>query len=193
MAYYNVIKLVEETKLIKRVLEGDKSAFKNLYAVHQKFHFLTCRRYIQSAEDAKDVLQEAYIEIYRSLSRYDQSKSSYKTWSNRIVINRCLMHIRKFHNSMFLLNVVDLIKGPSIKPTVETNLNLEDLTKLIATLPVGYRTVFNMFVVDGYSHKEIADQLNISINTSKSQLSKAKKALREICGDFEQSAMVYVS
>lgn len=168
-----------DSVLINRVLEGDKLAFKALYNQYYRNHFLTCIRYVSNREDAKDVLQEAYIQIYKSLPTYDAGKSAYKTWSTSIVINRCLMFLRKHKRGVKFENVMAMENAVSVSPQVYDTLSLEELTKVIALLPDGYRTIFNLYVIDGYTHNEIAELLKISANTSKSQLFKAKKALRQ--------------
>jgi len=120
---------------------------------------LTCLRYVKSKEDAEDLVQEAFVKIFNDLHQYDASKASYLSWSKRVVINTCLMHLRKKSVFNFMDNIV------------------------------GYRTVFNMFVIDGYSHSEIADKLDISESTSKTQLFKAKKQLRI---DIEETDLKFI-
>lgn len=167
-----------DNKLIKRVLEGDNKAFRTLYDLYYRNHYLTCRRYLRNESDAKDVLQESYIQIYKSLKNYNAAQSKYLTWSNRLVVNCCLMHLRKRNILTAFENVRELMSNLQVKESVIDQLNLQDLTKVISHLPAGYRTVFNMYVIDGYSHKEIAEQLGISVSTSKTQLHKAKKTLQ---------------
>jgi len=147
-----------DIEVIKAILSGSKVAFRELYNRYARNHLLTCLRYVKNKIDAEDVLQEAYILIYRDLKKYDASKSKYITWSNRVVINTCLMHLRK-HN----------------------------IFKFSDDIPKGYRTVFNMFVIDGYSHAEIAEMLNFSVSTSKTQLLKARKMLQKNIGDLHFS------
>lgn len=167
-----------DIEVISAVLSGSKPAFRELYTRYAKNHLLTCRRYVNKI-DAEDVLQEAYILIYRDLKQYDSSKSKYITWSNRVVINACLMHLRKNNIFKFSEDITEMSYQIPINENVISQISLKELTAQIAQLPKGYRTVFNMFAIDGYSHQEIAQRLSISISTSKTQLLKARKALKQ--------------
>lgn len=139
---------------------------------------LTCLRYCKSKEEAQDLVQESFIKIFKSLHQYDQTKAQFSTWSNRVVINVCLQHIRKKNVLNDSEDIIDIGNNLKIDPTAIDHLKLKDLTKLILNLPNGYRTVFNMYVIDGFTHKEIAEKLGVSISTSKSQLMKARKMLQ---------------
>jgi len=150
---------------------------------------LTCLRYVKSKEDAEDLVQEAFVKIFRDLHQFDASKASYLSWSKRVVINTCLMKLRKKSVFNFMDNIVDMTNKFYLPSRAIENLSLQDLTKKIQALPKGYRTVFNMYVIDGYSHAEIADKLDISESTSKTQLFKAKKHLRI---DIEQEDLKFI-
>lgn len=139
---------------------------------------LTCLRYCKNREEAKDLVQESFITIFRSLHQYDQNKAQFSTWSNRVVVNVCLQHVRKKNILNDSEDIIDIGQNLKIDSTAIDHLNLKDLTKLILNLPNGYRTVFNMYVIDGFTHKEIAETLGVSISTSKSQLMKARKMLQ---------------
>lgn len=168
-----------DIEVIRAVLAGSKVAFRELYNRYAKNHLLTCLRYVKNKIDAEDVLQEAYILIYRDLKQYDASKSKYVTWSNKVVINTCLMHLRKKNIFKFSEDITEMTYQIPIRQNALSQLGLKELTHQITLLPKGYSTVFNMFVIDGYSHKEIADILNISVSTSKTQLLKARKMLQK--------------
>lgn len=168
-----------DIEIIRAVLSGSKPAFRDLYKRYAKNHLLTCWRYVKNKVDAEDVLQEAYILIYRDLKQYDPVKSKYATWSNRVVINTCLMHLRKNNIFKFSEDITEMSFQIPINENVISQLSLKELMQHIAQLPKGYRTVFNMHVIDGFSHREIAESLNISVNTSKTQLLKARKALQQ--------------
>lgn len=178
LAYQQLELEKSDIEIIRAVLSGSKPAFRELYKRYSKNHLLTCWRYVKNKVDAEDVLQEAYILIYRDLKQYDSSKSKYITWSNRVVINACLMHLRKNNIFKFAEDITEMSYQFPINENAISRLSLKELMQQIAQLPKGYRTVFNMFVVDGYSHSEIAESLNISINTSKTQLLKARKTLQ---------------
>ncbi len=129
--------------------------------------------------DSEDLLQESFIRIYKALQSYDHQKGQFYTWAKRITINCCLESLRKKKLSLDFDQIIDFVDKKDINPNAIDRLNLQDLTKLIMTLPKGYRTVFNMYTIDGYKHREIAEELKISENTSKTQLMKAKKLLQE--------------
>jgi len=168
-----------DIEVIQAVLSGSKSAFRELYNRYSKNHLLTCLRYVKNKIDAEDILQEAYILIYRDLKQYNAIKSKYITWSNRVVVNTCLMHLRKNNIFNFSEDITDMTYQISINENAISQLSLKELAQQIANLPKGYRTVFNMYAIDGYSHQEIATMLHISVNTSKTQLFKARKMLQK--------------
>lgn len=170
--------LSNDILIINQILNGDKHAFKVLYKRYARFYLLTALRYVKSKADAEDMLQEACIKIYRDLYQFDPDKSSFINWSKRIVINTCLINLRKKSVFNGVENVFEIGNTLAVDSIALEKLKLEDLTRLILTLPKGYRTVFNMYVIDGYTHNEIADSLGISVSTSKTQLMKAKKYLQ---------------
>ncbi len=171
--------------LVERILANDQSAFKELYQHYSRFFILTALRYVKSKEDAEDLVQDAFVKIYKDVHQFDSSKGPFLSWAKRVLINTCLQHLRKNTFLDFVGNVLDF-KNTFKKPAEALeNLNLQDLTKSIQSLPKGYRTVFNMYVLDGFSHQEIAAELGISQGTSKSQLSKAKKMLRNNITEIE--------
>lgn len=167
-----------DPEIIQLVLAGDKKAFRTLYDKYKRRYLLTSLRYIKNRSDAEDVVQDAFIKIYRDLRQFDAAKGEFYTWSNRIVINTCLQKLRKKSVLNVFTDILEYGQKFSINAMAIENLNLEDLTKLIQQLPKGYRTVFNLYVIDGYTHREIAEMLDISESTSKTQLMRAKKILK---------------
>jgi len=139
---------------------------------------LTCLRYMKSRVDAEDALQDAFISIYKDLKNYDPERSQFTTWSNRIVINSCLQKIRKKSVLNVFEDIFEMRNNLSNDPRALSELNLQEMTALIQRMPKGYRTVFNLYVIDGFTHKEISEKLGISIGTSKSQLMRAKNQLQ---------------
>ncbi len=149
-------------------------------------------RYVKSKEDAEDLVQEAFVKIYNDLKQFNPNRSAFLTWSKRVLINTCLQHLRKRSFLTFVDNIIELGASHRMPAQALENLNLEDLTTAISTLPKGYRTVFNLHVIDGYTHAEISKLLGISEGTSKSQLLKAKKVLRKNIEKFDLNfAKVY--
>jgi len=167
-----------DSKIIQLILSGEKEAFRVLYDRYKRRYMLTSLRYVKSRSDAEDIVQDSFVQIYRDLYQFDMDKGKFYTWSNRIVINTCLQKLRKKSVLNVFTDIMEFGQQFSINAMAIENLNLEDLTKLITKLPKGYRTVFNLHVVDGYTHKEISNLLQISESTSKTQLMRAKKLLK---------------
>ena len=170
---------INDISTIQEILKGNQNAFRNLYNKYSKLYLLTCLRYVKNRSDAEDLLQDSCVKIFKDLKQFDSSKGTFLNWSKRVVINTCLQKLRKNNVLNDFDNIFELNTSLATKSEAIDNLNLQDLTKVIQNLPKGYRTVFNMYVVDGFSHKEIADELNISVNTSKTQLLKARKKLKQ--------------
>lgn len=137
-----------------------------------------CLRYMRNQEDAEDVLLEGFYKVFKNLKNFNyESEVAFFGWVKRIMVNEALMKLRK-NKDIQTLSINEEI-NEEIDTTPLENLNAAYLLSLIQSIPVGYRTVFNLFEVEGYSHEEIAHRLGISVGTSKSQLFKAKKLLRE--------------
>src|SRR5665213_3045491 len=137
-----------------------------------------CLRYAENTEDANDVMQEGFIKVYKSLSKF-RSEGSFEGWIRRIFINTSIEHYRK---KIKLYNVTE-VQENTIEDTdlkILSSLAVKDLLNIINELSPGYKQVFNMHVIEGYSHKEIAEILGITEGTSKSQLARAKGVLKKI-------------
>lgn len=139
---------------------------------------MICLRYGKDRRDAEEMMQEGLISVFKSLPQFDRKKALFSTWSGKVMVNAALQYLRKWKRLDFDLNIDELNEEIMCDKSLYDNLEAKELTSIIQKLPDGYRTVFNMYVVEGYKHKEIAELLNISENTSKSQLFKAKKILR---------------
>jgi len=189
MSLYNlkVPSEINDISTIQDILKGDKNAFRSLYNKYSKLYLLTCLRYVKNRSDAEDLLQDSCVKIFKDLKQFDPSKGTFINWSKRVVINTCLQKLRKNNVLNVFENIFELSSSLATKSDAIDNLNLQDLTKLIQKLPKGYRTVFNLYVVDGFSHREISNLLVISESTSKTQLMKAKRLLKSYISDSEQS------
>ncbi len=175
---------ISEKNLLDGCLQGDNSCQKALYDQYKVSLFRVCLRYAKDRMEAEDMLQDGFIKIFTDLYQF-KSQGPLGGWMRRVMVNAALQFIRK--NKKFQ-HETDLDHIANIHHTEEvatSNLNAQELTKLIQKLPVGYRTVFNLYVIDGFQHKEIAKKLNITENTSKSQLSKAKATLRKMIAKSE--------
>jgi RNA polymerase sigma-70 factor (ECF subfamily) len=163
--------------LIKGCRLQRASAQKELYDSYKDILFGICRRYIKLEADAEDVFIEGFYKIYKNIGSF-KGNGSFEGWMKRIMINESLMFLRK--RKHFKLSIESDNVQIKMEPTVLNQLQYHDVIKLLEYLPTGYRTVFNLYVVEGYKHREIAELLGISINTSKSQLILAKKRLQTL-------------
>ena len=134
-------------------------------------------RYANNADDAQDLLQEGFIKVYRNLDKF-RAEGSFEGWVRRVFVNTSIEHFRRKHNLYSITEKEEnIIEDSDI--TALDNLAEKDIINLIQELSPGYRTVFNMYVVEGYSHKDIGNILGISEGTSKSQLARAKAILQK--------------
>jgi RNA polymerase sigma-70 factor (ECF subfamily) len=167
-----------ESDLIKGCIEGNPEMQKLLYDLYSSKMYGVCLRYAENAEDANDVMQEGFIKVYRSLPKF-RAEGSFEGWIRRIFVNTSIEHYRKKTKKY---NITEVQEN-----TIEDNelsaldsLATKDILNIINELSPGYKQVFNLHVVEGYSHKEIADILGITEGTSKSQLARAKGVLKKI-------------
>jgi RNA polymerase sigma-70 factor (ECF subfamily) len=168
---------LSEEALIEACKKEDRRAQKELYERFSPVMMGVCRRYVKSSHDAEDVLVEAFFKVLTNLKQY-QNKGSFEGWIRRIVVNEALMFLRKRHNFRMTVEISEIDRPAAA--TVHQRLIAEDIMQLLDQLPTGYRTVFNLYVLEGYKHREIAELLDISINTSKSQLILAKKKMQHL-------------
>jgi RNA polymerase sigma factor, sigma-70 family len=170
---------MDQTKIIAATIKGDENAQRHLYEKYKVAMFGICLRYARDRSEAEDILQEGFIKIFRDLKQFD-GRGSLGGWMRRVMVNSALQYLRKWKREFLHVNVDDNHSHLEAPATVYSKLGAEELTRLIQRLPLGYRTIFNLYVVEGYPHKEIAEKLGISENTSKTQLRKAKAALRRM-------------
>lgn len=168
---------VTEKELILACKKNKRRAQQKLFDLYSPKMNGVLMRYLKSREDREDVLVEAFFKVFDNLDRF-RGDGSFEGWIRRIVVNEALMFLRKQHNFNMTLEITDFDQPENM--TVVDNLMAQDILKLMDELPTGYRTVFNLYVIEGYKHREIADLLDVSINTSKSQLILAKKRMQEL-------------
>ena len=168
----------KEDELIKGCLRRDPSAQKLLYDTYSSKMYGLCYRYVKDSMEAEDVLVTAFMKVFDKIQQF-KSEGSFEGWIRRIVVNEALTYLRR-HRSMYLETELEQADREPDYNALSDHLEAEDLLKMIQELPTGYRIVFNLYAIDGYSHKEIAEQLGISENTSKSQLSRARTYLQRV-------------
>src|SRR5690349_7685080 len=170
--------MITESDLIEGCIHGDRKMQYELYERFSAKMYGVCLRYAANSEEAEDILQEGFIKVFRKIDSY-RGDGSFEGWIRRIFVNTAIEHFRK---KSYLQPITEQeessIEGKYV--SVLDTLAEKDIIKLIQQLSPGYRTVFNMYVVEGYTHKQIADVLKISEGTSKSQLSRAKLILQEL-------------
>lgn len=171
-----------EKKLIRQCCKGDGRAQRELYERFSGPMLSVCRRYVQTIEDAEEVLSNAFIKVFAKIDQY-RGGGSLGGWIRRIMVNEALNFIR-YRKNLFV-EVEEENHRELAHENPSHQWDAEHLMRMINELPLGYRTVFNLYAIEGYSHREIGEMLDISENTSKSQLSKARKQLQGQLGTQE--------
>lgn len=164
-------------ELIKGCRAGERKAQELLYNRFASKMLGVCFRYATDRMEAEDMLQNGFIRVYQKIADY-RGEGSFEGWVRRIMVHSAIEHYRKHHKMMQLASFDDEIPGHVVNPNVTANLAAKDLMMLIQQLPPGYRIVFNLFAIEGYSHKEIAGLTGITEGASKSQLSRARSILK---------------
>lgn len=167
----------KDIELIEGCKKKNGQAQKELYTQFSGKLYALCCRYIREKMEAEDVLIMAFTKILDRIGQY-KGEGSFEGWMKKIVVNESLTYLRRNKNMYLETDISAADREPDFDK-LESHLQAEDLLKMIESLPAGYRVVFNMYAIDGYSHKEIAEQLGITENTSKSQLSRARTALQK--------------
>ena len=169
---------IKEEDIINECLKGKQEAFSRFYDIYSGVLFSLCLRYAKNRADAEDILQEGFILIFKNLKQY-KFNGSFEGWLKRIMANTALGYYRRknviqYTDQLFLMDT-----RPDYHESAIEKISNKELIEIIQKLPFGCRTVFNMYAIEGYSHKEIAETLNISVGTSKSQLFDARKLLKK--------------
>lgn len=179
--------VMTEQEIIKRCIKNDRSAQKDLYKKYAAIMMALCMRYTGNRAEAEDVLQEGFLKIFLNMKDY-AGTGSFEGWMKRIIINTAITHYHKNlkHN---MLEDIELVQKKHIVDQEYNDLDFshEELMGVISTLPDGYRMVFNLFAIEGYKHKDIAEMLKIDINTSKSQFSRARKLIQKKLEELKAS------
>ena len=176
--------LPNEHDLIEGCLLGNPLMQKKLYDQYAPKMFGICLRYAANSEDAKDILQDGFVKVFVNLGKF-KGIGSFEGWMRRIFVNTAIEHYRK-KNQLYAISENQEENISNHEVSALDALEADDIIRLISELPNGYRTVFNLFAVEGYSHKEIATMMNISEGTSKSQYARAKAWLQEKIGNRNQ-------
>lgn len=164
--------------IIKSCIRGDEKSQRELYLAYRTKWYMMAMRYGKNKQQADDIFQEGLIQIFKSLHLFDEQKGNFSTWSTRILVYAALKFLKKYDWVDSSQSISEVLNYEDNQETIFEKLAAKELTIMIQQLPVGYRLVFNLYAIEGYSHKEIAKKLGISEGTSKSQLYKARKQLQ---------------
>lgn len=168
---------MDEKQLIKACINNNPKAQRLLYEKYDARFFAVCKRYFTDIQQAEDILVKGFMKIFQNIHKFS-SEGSFEGWMHRIMVNECLMELRK--NKILHLNVDDYSYSISSEELTSQKIEEDDIMKFLDYLPEGCRIVFNLYVIEGYKHREIAENLGITEGTSKSQLNLAKTKLKEI-------------
>lgn len=165
----------EENEIIRLAIDNNRSAQQKIYAQFSSKMLSVCRQYIKDIHQAEDLMITAFMKVFTNLKNF-QHNGSFEGWIRRIMVNECISHIRVQKKVSFLEE--ESYSEESFN-NIESQFSIEDIQFLIDNLPDGYRMIFNLYAIEGYKHQEIAKMLGINEGTSKSQLSHARKLLKE--------------
>ena len=165
-----------EEALVKACQKGDPKAQRRIYEKYSPKMLGICFRYVHDEYEAEGIMIEGFVKVFEKITTF-KLEGSFEGWIRRIMVNESLMYLRSNKKAQFETSYDQILYEPEPEQ-FRTDLETQDLLKLIEKLPLGYRTVFNLYAIEGYSHAEIAKQLGITESTSKSQLSRARVILQ---------------
>lgn len=166
------------SEILKSCMDGDSAAQRKLYKALAPKMFAVCIRYMGDRDQAEDILQDGFVTLFNKLDSFS-GNGSFEGWARKIFVNTALMSLRKKDALKMSEDIDDARSLRSDLPSPVQDLGYKEIMQLVMSLPAGYRTVFNMYVIEGYSHDDIAKALNISNATSRSQLQRARMLLQE--------------
>ena len=171
--------MISEQDLIEGCKKGNRKAFETLYTMYSKRMMAIALRYCNTNFEAEDIVQETFIKVFEKINSFD-SNGSFEGWLKRVLVNYSITNYHKTYKEKKFEDVSELEVADESVGNVFSKISNEELLELLQTLPYGYRTVFNLYVIEGYNHKEIGELCTISEGTSKSQLAKAKMMLKAL-------------
>ena len=178
--------------IVQGCAKADRESQKTFYKMYYGFSMAICMRYCNTKDDAMEVVNDGFMKIYRELYNfkpaYDNYETSLRGWMKSIMVNTAIDHFRKNNKKNFLVDIKDdHLETIDPQETSINKLSYKEIIDIVQRLSPGYRTVFNLYVIDGYKHEEIAKQLNITVGTSKSNLAKAKMNIQKMLKETEQN------
>lgn len=172
-------KLMSDQQIIEGCVRHDRKAQQELYNQYSRFLLGVCMRYAVDKSEAEDILQESFLKIFFNIKDYSGT-GSFIGWLRKVAVNTAITHYHRNLKYRYHVEIEEFVSLETGQTSFEEDFfTSEELYKVLNDLPAGYRMVFNLYAVEGYKHKEIADMLGIDTNTSKSQYSRARAAIRE--------------
>lgn len=166
----------DEESLIRACIAQNGAAQKKMYDLYASKMMGVCYRYAQSKEEAEDMLQEGFIRIFQKIDTF-KFQGSFEGWLRRIIVNTAINIIRKYQNLRYECDIEEADFEPEHAADVIDTMYSKDVIEMVRKLPMGYRTVLNLYAIEGYSHKEVGDMLGINESSSRSQFTRAKVLL----------------
>lgn len=170
---------LSDLELIRRCSEGESRAQELLYRRYFSFAMSVCIRYTRDQYEAMEIVNDSYMKVLGSIEEFDSSKS-FRSWYGRILVNSAIDNYRRNSKHVTHLQISDLESTEMEEPSISAELSANDILSLFRKLPDNYRVTFNLFEIEGYTHEEIGQMLDISTSTSRSNLARAKKMLRDL-------------
>jgi RNA polymerase sigma-70 factor (ECF subfamily) len=181
---------IEDLQIVDGCLEGNRNSQESLYKKYSRKMFAICLRYAKNQETAEDILQDGFIRVFGALNTF-RKQGSLEGWIRRIMVNTALEYHRK-EVKMYTISEAAEVSSESSDADALSQLSNIEVLELLKSLPLGYRNVFNLYAIEGYNHAEIAEMLQISEGTSKSQLSRARSLLQQKVIQLNQISKEYV-
>ena len=174
----------EEQRLVKRLRNGENGAMQEFYSLYADQLASVCRRYVDDEENLKDVFQDVLIRIFTHISDFNyHGIGSLRAWASKVAVNQSLNYLRKVKRQELVMQKLDMMDEPEADDPPIEDIPPEEIQRMLSKLPIGCRTVFNLYVFENKSHQEIASLLGIKENSSTSQLNRAKNLLAKMIKD----------
>ena len=170
---------LNEHELIQACKKGERKAQNQFYDQFKVKMFGVCMRYASNRTEAEDMLLEGFFRVFKDLHQF-RNQCPIEAWIRKVMVNSALMYLRKKNSKYFETTQIDLIPEPEADDDFGFQMETKRVIEAIQTLPLGFKTIFNLYAIEGYSHKEIAKKMGISESTSRSQYTRAKRALQKL-------------
>jgi RNA polymerase sigma-70 factor (ECF subfamily) len=182
--------MYNEKEIIEGCIKQNRKAQKMLYDRYASKFLGICMRYAKDKQEAEDILQEGFLKIFERINKYHFA-GAFEGWMRRIIVNTAISNYRKNLKYYNHYDISEITEYDNDNNTQDLEFTLEEMLKVIQSLSPGYRIIFNLYAIEGYAHKEIAEMLGIDVSTSKSQYSRAKKIIQNRLAQLRLTKKVY--